>query len=355
MDWNKLAETLIPDENVKPLDYYETQYPERDLPKGAQVTRLAPSPTGFIHLGNLFVAIANERIAHQSGGLMYLRIEDTDLKRKVDGAVEAVKSALRYFDIRFDEGAEIEGAENAYGPYYQRERAEIYHAYAKELIKRGLAYPCFCTEEELTALREQQTAEKKITGYYGEYAACRNLTEEQIYENIKAGKPYVIRLRSQGNAENKLTFRDEIKGDITVTENKVTAITMASGKKFHRYYFRPGTSSMASTLNIDNAAGVNFVQTLLTMLFSRMETTKRVEMSALAVNDLRALVKDANGVFWMLGEEEPVIANAGDGQTGTAKTDANRYSITLEDNNSTFPKEILVGTTDGVNLDSIVD
>ena len=141
--------------------------------------------------------------------------------------------------------------------------------------------------------------------------------------------------------------------DVTVTDNKVTGITMASGKKFKRYYFRPGTSSMTSTLTIDNAAGVNFVQTLLTMLYSRMETTKRVEMSALAVNDLRAIVKDANGVFWLLGEEEPVIANAGDGQTGTAKTDANRYSITLEDNNSTFPKEIIMGSG-GVDLDSIV-
>ncbi len=228
MDLNKLADALIPDENVKPLDYYEAKYPERDLPKGAQVTRLAPSPTGFIHLGNLFVAIANERIAHQSGGLMYLRIEDTDLKRKVDGAVEAVKNALRYFDIRFDEGAEIEGGENKYAPYYQRERAELYHAYAKDLIRRGLAYPCFCTEEELSALREKQTSEKKITGYYGEYAACRNLTEEQIYENLKAGKPYVIRLRSQGNAENKITFRDEIKGDITVTENDQDVVILKS-------------------------------------------------------------------------------------------------------------------------------
>ena len=166
--------------------------------------------------------------------------------------------------------------------------------------------------------------------------------------------------------------------DITVTDGMVKGITMASGKKFHRYYFRPGTSSMTSTLNIDNSAGVNFVQTVLTMLYSRMETTKRVEMSALAVNDLRAIVKDANGVFWLLGEEEPVVAqaadgqtgtalywllgydeavtaSAGDGQTGTAKTDANRYSISLEDNNSTFPKEILVGSTGGVDLDSIVD
>lgn len=228
MDWNKLAEVLIPDKNVKTLAYYEELYPERALEKGAQVTRLAPSPTGFIHLGNLFVAIANERIAHQSGGIMYLRIEDTDLKRKVEGAVDAVKNALRYFDIRFDEGAEIEDGENAYGPYYQRERAEIYHAYAKELVRRGLAYPCFCTEEELSALREKQTAEKKITGYYGEYAVCRNLTEERIYENLKAGKPYVIRLRSQGNAENKIAFHDEIKGDITVTENDQDVVILKS-------------------------------------------------------------------------------------------------------------------------------
>ena len=140
MDYRKLAERLLPGE-YPALTEYEERYPLRALGKGAEVTRLAPSPTGFIHLGNLFVAIANERIAHRSGGVMYLRIEDTDLKRKVDGAVEAVKNALRYFDVRFDEGAEIEGAENAYGPYYQRERAEIYRAYAKDLISRGLAYP----------------------------------------------------------------------------------------------------------------------------------------------------------------------------------------------------------------------
>lgn len=141
--------------------------------------------------------------------------------------------------------------------------------------------------------------------------------------------------------------------DVAVTTGKVSGITMASGAKFKRYYFRPGTSSMTSTLNLDVAAGVNFVQTTLTMLFSRMETTKRVELSALAVNDMRAIVKDANGVFWLLGEEEPMIANAGDGQTGTARTDANRYSITLEDNNSTFPKEILIGSG-GVDLDAII-
>lgn len=227
MDYKKLAERLLPGEYPS-LESFEEKYPLRDLPKGAEVTRLAPSPTGFIHLGNLFVAIANERIAHKNGGVMYLRIEDTDLKRKVDGAVEAVKSALRYFDIKFDEGAEIEGAENKYGPYYQRQRAELYRAYAKDLIARGLAYPCFCTEEELSALREKQTEEKRITGYYGEYAVCRNLTEEEIYAKLDAGLPYVIRLRSQGNAENKIAFRDEIKGEITVTENDQDVVILKS-------------------------------------------------------------------------------------------------------------------------------
>ena len=156
-----------------------------------------------------------------------------------------------------------------------------------------------------------------------------------------------------GVAEVYLANYDDVSA-ITVTDGQVTGITMAPGKKFKRYYFRPGTSSMTSTLNLDVAAGVNFVQTLLNMLFSRMETTKRIEMSALAVNDLRGIVKDSNGVYWLLGEEEPMIASAGDGQTGTAKTDANRYSISLEDNNTSFPKEILVGTG-GVDLSTIVE
>ena len=225
MDWNKLAQALIPDENVKPLEWYEAQYPERNLEKGAQVTRLAPSPTGFMHIGNLYVALANERIAHQSGGVFYLRIEDTDDKRKVEGAVEVIHSSLKYFGVAFDEGADLCGN---YGPYYQRQRAEIYHAYAKELIKNGLAYPCFCSEDELSAIRDYQTENKLLPGYYGEFAKCRNLTEEEIYANLKAGKPYVIRLRSQGNVDVKHTFRDEIKGEITVTENNQDVVILKS-------------------------------------------------------------------------------------------------------------------------------
>lgn len=225
MDLVKLADALIPDENVKPLEYYEAQYPERNLEKGAQVTRLAPSPTGFMHVGNLFVALANERIAHQSGGVFYLRIEDTDDKRKVEGAVEVIHSSLKYFDVVFDEGADLGGE---YGPYYQRQRAEIYHAYAKELIRKGLAYPCFCSEGDLEAIRNEQTEKKLLPGYYGEFAKCRNLTEEEIYENLKAGKPYVIRLKSQGNVDMKHSFHDEVKGDITVTENNQDVVLLKS-------------------------------------------------------------------------------------------------------------------------------
>lgn len=228
MDLKKLASALIPDEDLIAPDKYEEIYPERNLPKGAEVTRLAPSPTGFIHLGNLFSALADERTAHTSGGVFYLRIEDTDEKRKVEGAVESVIRSLKYFGIKFDEGAEIQSELNVYGPYYQRQRAKIYRAYAKRLIEQGYAYPCFCTAEELDKVREEQNAEKLTTGYYGKYAKCRNLTEEEIYKNLEAGKPFVIRLKSQGDVNNKITFRDAIKGDITVTENDQDVVILKS-------------------------------------------------------------------------------------------------------------------------------
>lgn len=225
MDLEKLAEALIPDKNLKSLEEYEKIYPPRDLPKGAEVTRIAPSPTGFMHFGNLYVALANERLAHQSGGVFFLRIEDTDQKRKVEGAVEVVHKSLQYFGVNFDEGADKCGD---YGPYYQRQRAEIYHAFAKDLIRRGLAYPCFCTEEELEKTREYQTENKLLPGYYGEFAKCRNLTEEKIYENLRQNKPYVIRLKSQGDVNVKHTFKDEIKGEITITENNQDVVILKS-------------------------------------------------------------------------------------------------------------------------------
>ncbi len=228
MDLKKLASRLIPDKNLLPPEEYEKIYPERDIDKGAEVTRLAPSPTGFIHLGNLYSALADERAAHTSGGIFYLRIEDTDEKRKVEGAVESVIRSLKYFGLKFDEGAEIDSPLNKYGPYYQRQRAEIYRSFVKKLIEEGLAYPCFCTAEELDAVREKQTENKQTTGYYGAYAKCRNLSEEQIYKNLEDKKPFVVRLKSQGSIENKFTFRDAIKGDITVTENDQDVVILKS-------------------------------------------------------------------------------------------------------------------------------
>ena len=228
MDTIKLAAALIPDGDLLPPEEYERIYPERERAPKAEVTRLAPSPTGFIHLGNLYSALADERSAHTTGGVFYLRIEDTDEKRKVDGAVESVIRSLKYFGIDFDEGAEIASPLNVYGPYYQRQRAKIYRAFVKRLIEQGRAYPCFCTEEQLNAVREEQTAGKKTTGYYGAYAKCRNLSETEIYDNLKAGKPYVIRLKSEGSIENKIAFRDAIKGEVTVTENDQDVVILKS-------------------------------------------------------------------------------------------------------------------------------
>ncbi len=217
MDYQKLADLLYPSLQHD-TEYYMNLYPARELPKGAEVLRMAPSPTGFIHLGNLYGALADERIAHQSGGKFFLRIEDTDLKRKVDGAVEAVINCFDYFQIYFDEGAE-HTPEGNYGPYYQRQRADIYQTFAKKLIAEGKAYPCFCTEEELNEIREQQTALNEGTGYYGKWAKYRDCSVEEVEKHLKNGEPFVVRMKSMGDPEKEHIFHDEIKGDITVHEN----------------------------------------------------------------------------------------------------------------------------------------
>ena len=226
----EFAELLFPDIKHTP-DYYEEKYPQRDLPDKAEVTRIGPSPTGFIHLGNLYSAMAGERLAHRSGGVFYLRIEDTDNKRKVEGAVESVITSLDYFNINFDEGAEVDrqaGKVN-YGPFYQRQRAEIYQTYVKDLVKRGLAYPCFCSEEELNAIRNEQSEEKvNDIGYYGKYAKCRNLSMEEAAERIKNGEPYSMRLRSQGTPGNTFKFKDEIMGEVSLPENIMDVVILKS-------------------------------------------------------------------------------------------------------------------------------
>ena len=232
MDYNRLAELLFPHIDKTPDDY-EAMFPKRDLPEGAMVTRLGPSPTGFIHLGNLYGAFVDERLAHQSGGTFYLRIEDTDDKRYVEGAVETIITSLKFFDINFDEGALLDGETGNYGPYYQSQRGEIYQCFVKELVKKGLAYPCFLTEDELAAIRQSQEEAKETTGIYGKYAEkSRNLSFEEIEENIKAGKPYVVRLKSSGNHDlpseeiRHIKVEDAIRGTLSMPENNQDVVIL---------------------------------------------------------------------------------------------------------------------------------
>lgn len=218
MDYNKLANLLFPQIKKIPADY-EAIYPPRNLPEGAKVTRLGPSPTGFIHLGNLYGAFVDERLAHQSGGVFFLRIEDTDDKREVQGAIPMLIRALHHFGVNFDEGATMNGEVGDYGPYQQSQRGEIYQCFAKYLVSQGLAYPCFMTEEEIAAVREEQEAKKVNPGIYGEYAKCRDLSFEEVVDRISDGQEYVIRFKSNGSLENHFTVIDAIRGELTMPEN----------------------------------------------------------------------------------------------------------------------------------------
>ena len=227
MDYQVLAQLLFPDVTETP-EALEEKYPLRQLPEGAVVTRMAPSPTGFVHLGNLVQGLTAERMAHQSGGVLFLRVEDTDAKREVPGAVEVLINTLKHYGIHFDEGATIDGDNGAYGPYRQRQRAAIYHVYAKKLVAEGMAYPCFCTEQELADMRAQQEANKENTGYYGKYAMWRDRSMEDVQAQLSAGNPWVLRFRSTGSIENQYKFDDLVKGKLTITENDVDHVLLKS-------------------------------------------------------------------------------------------------------------------------------
>lgn len=224
MDYSALADLLFPDV-TKTTDYYEELYPARQLPEGAKVTRFAPSPTGFVHFGGLFPVLVGERLAHQSGGVFYLRIEDTDSKREVEGAELDIIKVFETFGINFDESIIKEGK---YGPYRQSDRREIYRTYAKKLVAEGKAYPCFCTAEELDETRKLQEEEKVVRGYYGKYVKCRDLSLEQVKEKLEQGLPYVLRFKSMGSSGNKIKFTDLVKGTLEITENDIDHVLLKS-------------------------------------------------------------------------------------------------------------------------------
>ena len=223
-----LADLLLPNITKEP-EYYESRYPARNLPEGARVTRIAPSPTGYLHLGTLFAALVNRITATSSGGVFYTRIEDTDKKREIEGGIEDIIDGLNRFGIQIDEGF-FSGTnqKGEYGPYKQSERAEIYQTYVKKLIKEGLAYPCFCTAQELEEVRNIQESRKIRTGYHGEWAKHRNITYAEAKELIDQGKPFVIRLKSPGNEQNKIIFEDAVKGKIEMPENDEDFVLLKS-------------------------------------------------------------------------------------------------------------------------------
>ncbi len=240
MDFNYLAELLFPNVKETPEEL-EARFPERTLPEGAKVTRFAPSPTGFVHFGGLFPVTVGERLAHQSGGVFYLRIEDTDDKREVEGAAEALIKVLAHYGINFDEGAILDehGSicdKGIYGPYKQSQRGPLYHVYAKKLVSEGKAYPCFTTEEELEALNAlDKKSEIKNKDWHEdaekqreERLKARNFTIEEVEENLKKGNPFVLRLLSDGDPEKRTPFTDLIKGKLDVPENDEDFVLLKS-------------------------------------------------------------------------------------------------------------------------------
>lgn len=234
MDRKEYADFLLKTEHD--YDYYLKKYPKRVLKDGAMVTRLAPSPTGFVHLGSLDVGFVDRVMASQSGGICYLRIEDTDTKRTVDNGVNEIISSLDKFGINFDEGVTKDGEVGDYGPYVQSEREDIYKAFAKKLIIEDKAYPCFCSPEDIEHIKEVQTKNKEQIGYYGRWAKCRKLTMEDVIEKVSNGEKYIIRLKSRGNPNHRIKFRDEIVGKMEIPENNLD-IPIIKSDNLPTYHF----------------------------------------------------------------------------------------------------------------------
>ena len=236
MNNEKLAELLFPEITRTPEDY-EKMYPARELAEGAVVSRFAPSPTGFLHFGGLFAAFIGRTAAKSTGGVFYLRIEDTDKKREIENGVSLIVDGLRDFGIDFDEGMISDTEQKGdYGPYIQSARREIYRTFVKDLVKKGLAYPCFIGEDELTKIREQQEKDKLLPGIYGEFAIYRNISFEEAKRRIDAGEQYVVRLRSPGSAERRIKFKDVIKGEIEMPEN-ITDVVLLKKDGMPTYHF----------------------------------------------------------------------------------------------------------------------
>lgn len=324
----KLAELLFPDITLTPEDM-EKKYPPRNLKEGSKVTRLAPSPTGFLHFGNLFTGTVAFKAARSTDdGVFFVRVEDTDQKRKVEGAIEVMLEGLKAFDVVADEGVVGEGIEKGdYGPYHQSQRKPIYHVYAKSLVQQGLAYPCFCSAEQLDAIREKQEKEP-IKGYWGEYAACRNLSLEQIEENIAKDMEWTLRLRSPGELDKKCYFDDMIKGKIEMPEN-VQDVVLLKSDGIPTYHFAHAVDDhiMRTTHVIRGDEWVSSVPIHLQLF-------KVLGFKLPKFAHVSPIMKEENGGKRKLSKrKDPEAAVTFYSQTGYPKESVNEYIMTLMNSN----------------------
>ncbi len=325
----ELAELIFPDvkETIKDLD---KRYPKRNLPEGAEVTRFAPSPTGFLHTGSLFTAMIAHKFAKQSGGVYYFRLEDTDQKREIAGTGLDLVRQLKNFGIVADEGFYGDHEEGEYVPYVQSKRADIYKIVIKELIKKGRAYPCFCTKEDLEQLRMVQEANKVIPGYYGEYARCRHLSLDEMIKNIKAGKPYVIRFKSKGNHLNHVRVHDEIRGDMDLTENDQDIVILKSdGLPTYHFAHLVDDHYMGTTLVTRGEEWISSLP-IHVELFSTMGWTapKYAHLPVIMVND-----KDTGNKRKLSKRKDPEAAVSFFLEQGYPKDGVIKYLMTIANSN----------------------
>ena len=254
MTYKELADLIFP--NVKEINYYEEKYPERNLEEGAIVTRFAPSPTGFVHIGGLYQALVARTVAKKTNGVFFLRVEDTDQKREVENGVTGIVNSLKDFDMAPDEGMISDTEEiGNYGPYKQSLRKEIYQSYAKYLLEQGKAYPCFATAEELDEMRAKQEAAKVRTGYYGVWAKYRNLSLDEMAEKINAGVPYIIRFKSPGREDRK------IKHKVKILKYKLVKnfLRIFNKQKYENYIKDKGSSDYKGLTGVMKKTFVNIV------------------------------------------------------------------------------------------------
>lgn len=325
----ELADLIFPEvkETIKDL---EKRFPKRTLKEGAEVTRFAPSPTGFLHTGSLFTALIAYRFAKQSGGVYMFRLEDTDQKREIAGTGLDLVNQLANFQIKSDEGYFGDHEEGIYGPYVQSKRAEIYKVCIKELIKKGRAYPDFCSKEELDQIREVQTANKVVPGYYGEYAKYRSLSVDEYIDLIKKGTPYVIRFKSKGNAANHIKAHDEIRGDMELTENyQDIVIYKSDGLPTYHFAHLVDDHFMGTTLVTRGEEWISSLPIHLE-LFATMgwEAPKYAHLPVIMVNDAETGNKRK-----LSKRKDPEAAVSYFLQEGYPKEGVIRYLLTIANSN----------------------